>query len=174
MPSVFRCRTTLRSTRALKWTVDFADAENAGMAVTIDLTKPDPPSRRSAAECGVDLIVVVGVNESLDPATAAAQLRALLDAHHYTRGLRVPAPGHADQQHTRRCRRLSRRPIPTAPQASRSSAAHRSSTPASCPGANGIAADARARPTARDRRSTWPRSSMSMAPASTMTRLPQR
>jgi hypothetical protein len=79
--------------QALKWTVDFADAENNGMAVTINLTKPDPPSPVPPAGSGVDLIVVVGVNESLEPAKAAAQLRALLDAHHYTSGLAFLRPG---------------------------------------------------------------------------------
>ena len=52
----------LKIDSALKWTVDFAEAEAAGMAVTIDLTKPDtadaahPPNLAA----GADSIVVVG------------------------------------------------------------------------------------------------------------------
>src|SRR5207248_1275734 len=42
--------------RALRWTVDFADAEAHGMAVTIDLTKPDPPSPVPPEGSGVDLL----------------------------------------------------------------------------------------------------------------------
>jgi hypothetical protein len=79
--------------RALKWTVDFAEAENSGMAVTIDLTSPDPGTPVPSAGSGVDLIVVVGVSEAQDPMKAAAQLRALFDAHHYTSGFAFLRPG---------------------------------------------------------------------------------
>jgi hypothetical protein len=79
--------------KALKWTVDFADAEAHGMAVTIDLTKSDPPTPIPASGSGVDLIIVLGVSEAMTPAQGAAQLRALLDAHHYTRGLAFMRPG---------------------------------------------------------------------------------
>src|SRR5208282_1441066 len=78
---------------ALQWTVDFSAAQSAGMAVTIDLTRPDqlvpaPPG----PVAGVDLLVVVGVSESQAPADGAAQLRALLDAQHYTRGVSFLQP----------------------------------------------------------------------------------
>lgn len=79
---------------ALQWTVDFAAAQSAGMAVTIDLTRPDQPvPAPPGAAAGVDLLVVVGVSESQAPADGAAQLRALLDAQHYTRGIAFLKPG---------------------------------------------------------------------------------
>ena len=78
---------------ALQWTVDFAAAQSAGMAVTIDLTRPDRHVPGSGPVSGVDLLVVVGVSEAQAPADGAAQLRALLDAQHYTRGLAFLPPG---------------------------------------------------------------------------------
>ncbi|HLM89527.1 MAG TPA: hypothetical protein VK284_10960 [Streptosporangiaceae bacterium] len=77
----------------LQWTVDFAAAQSAGMAVTVDLTRPDRDVPGSAPVSGVDLLVVVGVSEAQAPADGAAQLRALLDAQHYTRGLSFLQPG---------------------------------------------------------------------------------
>ena len=79
---------------ALQWTVDFAAAQSAGMAVTVDLTRPDKlvPGAHGPNN-GVDLLVVVGVSEAQTPADGAAQLRALLDAQHYTRGLSFLQPG---------------------------------------------------------------------------------
>jgi hypothetical protein len=79
---------------AVQWTVDFAAAQSAGMAVTIDLTRPDKlvPVLPGMAP-GVDLLVVVGVSDSQAPADGAARLRALLDAQHYTRGLSFLKPG---------------------------------------------------------------------------------
>jgi hypothetical protein len=71
---------------ALRWTADFAEAEAAGMAVTIDLTKPDQPPTAPAPQ-GVDRILVVGVDDATTAADGAARLGALLDAQHYTRGI---------------------------------------------------------------------------------------
>jgi hypothetical protein len=127
----------LRIDQALKWTVDFADAENNGMAVTIDLTKPDPPSPVPPANSGVDLIVVIGVNESLDPAKAAAQLRALLDVHHYTAGFGFLRPGTP----TNNTSDLPSAFPPPDPNGTASYAIERGAplvTPASSPGANGL------------------------------------
>jgi len=79
---------------ALQWTVDFTAAQSAGMAVTIDLTRPDQPAAAPPSPgAGVDLLLVVGVSESQAPADGAAQLRALLDAQHYTRGVSFLKPG---------------------------------------------------------------------------------
>jgi hypothetical protein len=79
---------------ALQWTVDFATAETAGMAVTIDLATPDPPATAAGDPAsGVDLLVVVGLSDSQTPADGAAQLRGLLDAQHYTRGVAFLTPG---------------------------------------------------------------------------------
>ena len=79
---------------ALLWTVDFAAAEAVGMAVTIDLTQPDLPSMPvPLSGAGVDLLMTVGVSESMSADEGAARLRELLDAHHYTRGLAFLRPG---------------------------------------------------------------------------------
>ena len=84
---------------AVQWTVDFTAAQSAGMAVTIDLTHPDQPApglpvtAPPGPAAGVDLLVVVGVSEAQAPADGAAQLRALLDAQHYTRGIAFLKPG---------------------------------------------------------------------------------
>ncbi len=81
---------------ALLWTVDFAEAEAAGMAVEIDLTKPDAPPTTPAPPPppqGVDMILVIGVDDAAMPADGATQLAALLDAQHYTRGIAFMAPG---------------------------------------------------------------------------------
>ena len=78
---------------ALQWTVDFAAAQAAGMAVTIDLTRPDKLVPGAGPGSGADLLVVAGVSEAQAPADGAAQLRALLDAQHYTRGLAFLPPG---------------------------------------------------------------------------------
>ena len=75
----------------LEWTVHFDAAVAAGMAVTIDLTRPDAGSGAATPGAGID-VFVVGVNH--DGATAgAARLRSLIDAHHYTRAFAFVAPG---------------------------------------------------------------------------------
>jgi hypothetical protein len=66
--------------RDILWTVDFAEAERVGMAARIALSADD-------LAAGFDRVFVVGVKGSLPPDAAAAALEALLDAHHYTRGL---------------------------------------------------------------------------------------
>ena len=79
---------------ALRWTVDFAAAEAAGMAVSIDLTAPDAPAAAPPDPgAGIDLLVTVGISDSDTPDAGAAQLRALLDAQQYTRGLGFLTPG---------------------------------------------------------------------------------
>ena len=81
---------------ALQWTVDFAVAETAGMAVTIDLATPDPPATAAGDPvAGIDLLLVVGISDSQTASDGAAQLRALLDAQHYTRGVAFLTPGTA-------------------------------------------------------------------------------
>ena len=85
---------TLTIDEALQWTVDFAAAEAAGMAVTIDLTRPDQvPAAPPDPSAGVDLVLVIGVSDSAAPADGAAQLQALIDAHHWTRGVAFLRPG---------------------------------------------------------------------------------
>ena len=65
---------------ALIWTVDFAAAEAAGMALRMPLSADD-------ARAGFDQLYVLGVKSSLLPDAASARLAELLDAHHYSRGL---------------------------------------------------------------------------------------
>jgi hypothetical protein len=64
----------------MKWMVDFNEAEAKGMALRITV----PPASLAA---GLDSLLVFGVATSLTGTAAAAQLAALLDAHHYTDGL---------------------------------------------------------------------------------------
>ncbi|MEV5410330.1 hypothetical protein AB0K60_16015 [Thermopolyspora sp. NPDC052614] len=68
------------------WMLDFAAARKAGMALTITL----PPTSGTPR---VDELIVVGAHVSRDPASSAAALEALLDAHHYTDGLSFVRPG---------------------------------------------------------------------------------
>ena len=70
----------------MKWMIDFAEAESAGMALRI----PVPAATLSA---GLDSLVVFGVVRSVGVADTANQLADLLDAHHYTDGLAFVRPG---------------------------------------------------------------------------------
>lgn len=63
------------------WTLDYARAIEAGMAVTILLQQPDDLER------GFDQLIVLGVKSSLPPEESRAKLEKLLNAHHYARGL---------------------------------------------------------------------------------------
>jgi hypothetical protein len=58
----------------MRWTTDFDEAERIGMALRMTLSG-------AAAQAGLDALVVFGV-ASLDAGAAAAQLAALIDAHH--------------------------------------------------------------------------------------------
>jgi hypothetical protein len=71
----------------MRWMVDFQAAEGVGMAVRVG-TDVDPN-----IGYGVDRLVVVGVDERRAPASGAAALTDLFEAHHYTDGLSVLAPG---------------------------------------------------------------------------------
>jgi hypothetical protein len=75
-----------RIDRDLLWTFDFAEAERIGLALTISLSADD-------LRLGFDRLLVVGVKGSLAPPQATAELTALFDAHHYTRGLALVAQG---------------------------------------------------------------------------------
>ena len=67
----------------LRWLVEFDLAEGAGMGIRLPL--PD--------DGGLDRLLVLGVRPSLDPATTAARLHGLLEAHRYSDGLAFVAPG---------------------------------------------------------------------------------
>ena len=134
----------------------------AGMAVTIDLTRPDklvPGPRRPVS--GVDLLVVAGVSEAQAPADGAAQLHALLDAQHYTRGLAFLPPG-TPTNNTPAARPRFPRPTRAARPASRSSAGRRWRARPARPALTARPSPARSacrsrRASRSPRSSTWPR-----------------
>jgi len=65
--------------REMLWTVDFAEAERAGMAVHIPIDAADLAG-------GFERVYAVGVRGSLAPDAAADAVEALIDGHHYGRG----------------------------------------------------------------------------------------
>jgi hypothetical protein len=65
---------------AVRWTIDFEAAIAAGMAIRLPVGADD-------LRLGFDRVIVLGVKASMAPAATAERLGALLDAHHYTRGL---------------------------------------------------------------------------------------
>ncbi|WP_406723871.1 hypothetical protein WJ438_03215 [Streptomyces sp. GD-15H] len=72
---------------ATRWLVDFAEAEKVGMAVRLP--------RTVGGLAGYRRLVVHGVLETDDPAVAAGELNALLEAQYHTRGLGLVPPGAA-------------------------------------------------------------------------------
>lgn len=72
--------------RDVLWTLDFATAEAAGMAVRIPLGQAD-------VLAGFERIVVTGVKGSLDVDEGAHRLARLFDAHHYGRSLALLSQG---------------------------------------------------------------------------------
>lgn len=70
----------------MRWLVDFAAAQEAGMAVRIPLTADD-------VRLGFDTLVAVGLRGGSTPQEATVEVAALLDAHRYTEGLAVSPLG---------------------------------------------------------------------------------
>jgi len=68
------------------WTVDFEKAEAAGMALRVALGPDD-------MKLGFQRLLVLGVKSTLAPAEASTKIAALLDSHHYTRGLALVPQG---------------------------------------------------------------------------------
>ncbi len=66
--------------KELQWTIDFDAARAVGMAFEM-------PIEPSEIELGFDRLLVFGVKPSATPDANASSLGALLDNHHYTRGL---------------------------------------------------------------------------------------
>ena len=65
----------------MNWMVDFDAAEKAGMGIRAKLTRED-------AAAGLDLVLVMGIKDSLDGTTDwTPSLAELFNAHHYTDGL---------------------------------------------------------------------------------------
>jgi len=70
----------------LLWTVQFAAAKAVGMGLEMPLAAADWTD-------GFDLLLVAGTKGSFSVAEAGQQIQALLDNHHYTRGLAFIPPG---------------------------------------------------------------------------------
>jgi len=68
------------------WTVDFVKAESVGMALRMPIEAGD-------MTLGFDRLIVLGVKSTLTPADASTKIAALLDSHHYTRGLALVPQG---------------------------------------------------------------------------------
>jgi len=66
--------------KELQWTIDFAAAQAVGMAFEMPLNPQE-------LQLGFDRLLVFGVKPSATPAANTDSLVALLDNHHYTRGL---------------------------------------------------------------------------------------
>lgn len=62
---------------SLRWLVDYDEAERVGMALTVDLPRPNHPVRR---------LLVYGVRAALDPTSGARRLDHLIRAHRFTDG----------------------------------------------------------------------------------------
>ena len=77
---------TLAIDDAMKWMVDFGEAERLGMALRLSLPPTAGPPR-------ITLLLVFGVKRSLDSAASAARLKELLEAHKYTDGLSLVTQG---------------------------------------------------------------------------------
>lgn len=70
----------------MRWLVDFAEAEECGMAVRVPLTVDD-------SALGFDTLVVFGLRTAADPGEEAKAVEALVAAHRYTEGIGVAAVG---------------------------------------------------------------------------------
>jgi hypothetical protein len=70
-----------------RWLVDYDDARDAGMAITLPLADHPRLLQR------VDRLLVYGVSEDPDPDAAAQHLAALLEGHHHTDGFAYLTPG---------------------------------------------------------------------------------
>jgi hypothetical protein len=73
----------------LLWLTDYAEAERGGMAITVE---EGELSAGSLAD-GLDLLVVLGVDWTLDPDEAAGRIAGLLDAHRHSAGVSLLRQG---------------------------------------------------------------------------------
>jgi len=76
----------LKIDKRILWTVDYDEAVENGMAVSIDLAGTE-------ATNGFDRVIVIGVKSSMGPEDTSRYLETLLDAHHYTRGMALVRQG---------------------------------------------------------------------------------
>lgn len=79
----------------LAWLTDYAEAEKIGMAMTLT---SGTGRRRRPLTAGLDSLLVVGVDWTLQPREAAQRLADLVDGHRYFDGLAVVPPGTATNQ----------------------------------------------------------------------------
>ena len=77
--------TELPIDEGMKWMIDFAEAEAAGMGIRVPLNVDQAK--------GFDFLLVVGTKETTNGDNQAKDLAALLNAHHYTNDLRFLLPG---------------------------------------------------------------------------------
>lgn len=92
--------------KELRWLVDFEEAKAAGMGLVLQLAVPHQL---------VDELVVVGLRDDLDPATASARLVELFRSHAYTTGAAfVPQGSPTNNTETDRSE-WSRRMLPPQP-----------------------------------------------------------
>lgn len=75
---------------AMRWMVDYGEAERVGMAITVG--QGDLRPRQSLAD-GLDRLIVLGVDWSRDADESERALHRLLTAHRHTEGLGFVAPG---------------------------------------------------------------------------------
>ena len=68
----------------MRWMVDFATAEQEGMALRMTLSGP-------AAQAGIDMLMVFGVDTASTDAQGSSELARLLDAHQHSDGLALVA-----------------------------------------------------------------------------------
>jgi hypothetical protein len=76
---------------AMKWLVDYQTAVDVGMAVTI--TAADVTVPGAILTAGIERLIVVGMDWTLDPQAAASRLGSLIEAHRYTEGVELPTQG---------------------------------------------------------------------------------
>ena len=71
---------------AVRWTIDFAAAQAAGMGIAIELGPDDQ-------RLGFDRVLVIGVKSSLAPDRSVLELVALLENHRFGRGVAIVPSG---------------------------------------------------------------------------------
>jgi hypothetical protein len=75
------------SPSGMDWMINFAVAQKAGMALIVGPIPTDVTE--------ITRLIVVGARGTLDPGQSQSALQDLFDAHHYTSGLSLLAPGTA-------------------------------------------------------------------------------
>jgi hypothetical protein len=86
MVSVPGSNDKIKIDKKILWTVDYAEAERVGMAMTI-------PLQGTEATTGFERVVVFGVKTSMRQEATSKYVEKLIDAHHYTRGVSVVPQG---------------------------------------------------------------------------------